>query len=587
MNFRISLRFLIFSMLFCAAVAWAQVAPTTQFELDGTAGPISGPGSDQNCTYGVCDFWNLINGNGTGGAAGNSVARTFISGEASTLSFTGGGSKDPSDLTSWACSSSPTPDKDTLTNGYAAAYEPSDLVLAFGADRLSTNGDANIGIWFFQQNVSCNPATGKFVQANGSPAKHALGDVFVVSAFTGGGTTPNISVYIWNPSCASAAKNPTPGKLPGSCAASNLQVIFNQAAACYNGGTPNSSAACAITNSGTVQVDWPYPSSASSTPSSVPAQALFSGGLDLTYLIQTFSNLGSVPCFSSFLEETRSSQTPSSVLKDFLGGQFQLCSISITKSCDLVNNPPTLINNGTSIQYTWTGTVKNTGVGTLTNVTVNDTLSGATVTGPALTTLTAGQSTTYSVTYQSTQTPVTNTATASGSFGGQTISSGTAQAACSFQAQSSITVTKHCAAPGPGLSCTGSGCVVQVPVTATVCNTGATQLTNIQLQDYPGALSPGITPNGFTLNPGACTGTTGNPANPSAVTQPTSADPASTGNSNGRYLFDDSISVTSATPAVGPALSPVAGCTNSTDLACSSVQCPLCPQGECSTSPLP
>jgi hypothetical protein len=136
------------------------------------------------------------------------------------------------------------------------------------------------------------------------------------------------------------------------------------------------------------------------------------------------------------------------------------------------------------------------------------------------------------------------------------------------------------------LVCTSSGCVVTVPITGTVCNTGTVQLTNIQVADNPSTISA-ITPNGFTLNPGQCTGTAGNPANPSGTYKPTSFDPGSTGNSNGRFLFDDTIRVTSATPALGNPVSAVAGCPGSTDLACSSQACPLCPQGECATSPLP
>jgi len=127
---------------------------------------------------------------------------------------------------------------------------------------------------------------------------------------------------------------------------------------------------------------------------------------------------------------------------------------------------------------------------------------------------------------------------------------------------------------------------VTVPITGNVCNTGTVQLTNIQVADNPAALSA-ITPNGFTLNPGQCTGTTGAPGNPSGTYMPTSFDPASDGVTNGRFLFDDTIRVTSATPALGPPVSTVSGCPSATDLACSSQACPLCPLGECSTSPLP
>lgn len=575
----------------CSALATAQVAPTSEFQLDGTAAP---NGTYPACLYGPCDYWNLLNGNGgpnPTGSAGSSAGRTFINGEASTLVFIGGGSKDPADLTSWSCTSKSSPNKDTLTNGYAAGYTnnpASDLVLVFGADRLSTSGDANIGIWFFQQNVHCDPATGNFLQQDGTAAHHTTGDIFVVSAFTIGGTTPNITVYMWNPACTAAQKNPTPGvPPPASCADANLQLLFTVTASCDNNGTLNTGPACAITNTANIQASWPYPTAGSTTPSTIPAQAFFTGGVDISYLLTHFGGLTNTPCFGSILEETRSSQTTSAVLKDFLNGSLNFCKIHINKSCS-TTSPPQIINNGTQIQYTFDGTIQNTGIGTLTNITLNEGVSGGTVTGPSPTTLNAGQSASYSVVFTSTAQTFTNTATASGNFGSQTINSeNTAQATCNETVNSVVTIAKHCGAPGKSnLVCGSGGCFVTVPITAQVCNNGNTQLTNIQVADSPATLSA-IAPNGFTLNPGQCTGTTGNPANPSGTYKPTGFDPASDGITNGRFLFDDTISVTSATPALGPALTAVQGCPNTTDLACSSQACPLCPQGECSTSPLP
>src|SRR5712692_5886392 len=341
-----------------AGVAGAQVAPTSLFQLDGTAAM---NGSYPPCTYSggtaPCDFWDLLNGNGTGGSAGHSSVRTFISGEASTEVFIGGGSKDPIDVTSWKCTSKSSPDKDTLTNGYAAAYSApnGDLVTIFGADRFSVNGDANIGIWFFQQSVICNPATGAFSN------KHSTGDILVLSAFTVGGTVPTIQVFEWQPACLAAVKNPTPGPVPGSCADSNLEVLFSAGSLCDSGGTLSTLAACAITNSGNIQVSWPYPTAASPTPSTIPAPAFFTGGADITSLLQT------PVCFTSFLEETRSSQATTAVLKDFINGAFPVCHVKITKtvSCDTFNA------NG-SFNYSYSGNVINDGGGPLFNVSVVD-----------------------------------------------------------------------------------------------------------------------------------------------------------------------------------------------------------------------
>ena len=54
--------------------------------------------------------------------------------------FTGGGSKDDLNTSSWAWErATVTPDKDDITNAYAALYGNN---LYFGADRFSNNGDA-------------------------------------------------------------------------------------------------------------------------------------------------------------------------------------------------------------------------------------------------------------------------------------------------------------------------------------------------------------------------------------------------------------------------------------------------------------
>ena len=43
-----------------------------------------------------------------------------------------------------------------------------------------------------------------------------------------------------------------------------------------------------------------------------------------------------MPCFSSFLAETRSSSSITAQLKDFAEGSFQLCRIDVTKNCNFV-----------------------------------------------------------------------------------------------------------------------------------------------------------------------------------------------------------------------------------------------------------
>jgi hypothetical protein len=325
---------LLIGVLALAAAAAAQVAPATVFQLDGNA-QLSPADATQpsttgfpvygSCTYdGVsgleCDTWNLLNGAGvspsglgTGSSPGNSVSRVYMDGTTVTNVFTGD-SKDTEDTSSWEWAGHKLPDEDTLLAAYAAAYEEyNDMVVIFGANRESPNGDANIGIWFFQQSV--------VPQADGSfgPGVHENGDVFVLSPLPANGPT-SMMVYAWAGSpgttggtdfaCADA--KPSPGTTtPGQCADTNLEFVAGATVSTVCG----SSAFCAVTNPTTTHSTW----KANLAPS-----LFFEGGIDITY---AFSQAGlPVPeCLVTFLEETRASRTTSSELKDFSGGRFSTC----------------------------------------------------------------------------------------------------------------------------------------------------------------------------------------------------------------------------------------------------------------------
>lgn len=102
-------------------------------------------------------------------------------------------------------------------------------------------------------------------------------------------------------------------------------------------------------------------------------QLFFEGGIDLTYVLSSVG-VTQLPCFASFLEETRSSQSITAVLKDFVAAGFPVCGLSISKACGTSSVDP----SGTFINYPTSGIVTNTGVGTLYNVTVFDTIGSST-----------------------------------------------------------------------------------------------------------------------------------------------------------------------------------------------------------------
>ena len=244
------------------------------FELDGNAAKSSA--QDWNGIGGYLDFTGFIND-----GAGDS-----------DIGYGSGSNKDSNDVSTWSWDEGDvTPNKDDIVSAYASVYaEQGNLILYFGQTRLlDKNGDANVGFWFLQNDVGLN--------ANGSfSGTHANGDILVQSEFTNGGSVSGVHIFKWQ---------------NGS-----LQLISNQAQC--TGGKLGTADACAIVNTGTISTDW---------AGNVTAPYFFEGGLNLSALFPQ-----SVPCFSSFLTNTRTSQSETAELKDFAFGDINTCgSITVKK----------------------------------------------------------------------------------------------------------------------------------------------------------------------------------------------------------------------------------------------------------------
>jgi uncharacterized repeat protein (TIGR01451 family) len=307
------------------------------FELDGnaTTGVLGASGSTT-----TSHDWDQVFA-GTSGA----IANAFIADKVNTNTddiFTGGGSKDTQGIQSgqWLFTGSKPQGKDDITHAFATAYtDPGNghLILYAGLDRFDNSGDSTAGFWFFGSNIGQNP---NVTQNGGHPftGVHQDGDILLVSDFTVGGSVATIAVYRWT-------GNDATGHLV------NVTAL----------GNPNT---FAIVNSAPISVPWSY----TNKPGQTQPQAgeFLEEGVDLTAL-------GIVGCFSTFMAETRSSQSPTATLSDFALGSFPLCSLSSPKFVGL-SKFDTFLNQGDTVTYPLT--VTNTGGMPLYIQSVTDNLLG-------------------------------------------------------------------------------------------------------------------------------------------------------------------------------------------------------------------
>ncbi|UJR79924.1 hypothetical protein [Sandaracinus amylolyticus] len=477
------------------------------------------------------DDWDDVNLPLPDGDGGDSFDHTGVlpDGNGQTI-FRGGGSKDDLDIGAWRHrASGPVPDKDDITNAYAAAYideDSNDTILYFGMDRVDTSGDANMGFWFFQQSVTPN-ADGTF------SGNHTDGDLLVQIDYSNGGTVPNVRVLVWRADGS--------GEINGT-----LDLFFEGSADCLS---PSQDTVCATTNLLETASPWLYVQKGENADGPFPPRAFVEGGINITEVFSDAEN--GPPCFSSFMATTRASTSVDAVLKDWVLGEFEACGIEITTSC----TDGVLNEAGTAFVYDYEITVTNVGGGTLYDVTITDDLSGdVTVLPNPL----GATPVTIDGSYETTEQEITVSAsvTAAAVAGGAVVASdetGADSAVCEADTAPAITVSKVCT---PRLEVRDNEVVVVIDGSGQVCNTGDTPLTAIVVTDDCGS-GASQTDEIPDLAPGAC-------APWSVECTPTESNPDPV-----EASFSDTASVT-GTPTIG-STTPV---TDSSDLAV----CALCPE---------
>src|SRR5688572_28578486 len=223
----------------------------THFELDRNTVDAGTAGEDWNTIY--ADHINT----GTSTAGAFSFIADNGGGTCDPTIFTYGGSKDDLDIPGWQHTAGSPPDKDEPLNGYAARYGD---FMYFGADRYAGNGSAQMGIFFFQNEIG-PVAGGTFT------GEHKDGDILILSDFTQGGATTTIRVFRWNGpddngDCTAQEQAdleciPGVGAIDGTL--DLLAGTVDTPADCVGPpAVPSNNPFCATVNAEAIDVPWPF-----------------------------------------------------------------------------------------------------------------------------------------------------------------------------------------------------------------------------------------------------------------------------------------------------------------------------------------
>lgn len=319
-------------------------------------------------TYGgTTDDWQ--NALGFGGGTSHAVATSFVGPTASVVepvnsgndnTFFAGGSKDTNGISSgpWEWKLTSTPGKDDIEHAFAAAYTAANghTFIYFGMDRFDNSGDQAGGFWFFQDasvDLS-NVSSGGGMLFSGH---HSNKDLLIISDFSTGGAISSIVAYEWICSGTGATCDSTGSLQIANISPAPPYIECNPLA----GTTP----LCAVVN-GSFGLNVPFGFTNKSGQSAYDHGELLEGGIDLNAIFGS-----NIPCFTRFMAETRSSTSTTSSLQDLTKPvSFPLCGLGVTKAC--TSQPGTISLDGTSISYSYSATVTNTGIGSLYSITVND-----------------------------------------------------------------------------------------------------------------------------------------------------------------------------------------------------------------------
>ena len=193
------------------------------------------------------------------------------------------------------------PDKDDILHAYAGFYAGGGTpTITFGMDRYANNGEANVGFWFFQNND--RPEQQRHVHRDADRRRPVRRQRVQQRRRRVGHRRPRmerlravVRRHRHDPRVRPRRRRPERVR-PGQHRADDRSLAVHAQAGCRG---------------------------------TFPTASFFEGGVNLDAVF----GAGDIPCFSSFMAETRSSTTPQAELKNFVLGNFDTCGdVTIIKN---------------------------------------------------------------------------------------------------------------------------------------------------------------------------------------------------------------------------------------------------------------
>jgi hypothetical protein len=359
--------FLVLALLALAQLSSSSIISDT-FELEGNT--IDSPA-------GFPDDWASLWVDGVPQVDTRVLSRFSVVDTGLRTTYAGGSSKDVNDISSWRyVDGASVPAKADFNNVFGASYlEQGAIIACFGGDMLDRGtGTVTVGLWFTQQGISL-ASGGRFT------GLHTTNDVLLVIDFSGARAEDAVSVtaYKWDPSV-------TKNLAPFSLGSGDFKC---------GTGTADIATVCATYNTAPIS---PLPFRNNVNTLTAPTATFWEGCVNFNRL---FGGAQNVPCFSTVIAETRASNAKDSTLQDFTLASFPICGAESSATCGVVAET----SPGSGVfTATFTLSVQNTGIGTLTVTALNtqNLPNGATaIISPALPTTISGGGATqvFTITY--------------------------------------------------------------------------------------------------------------------------------------------------------------------------------------------